>query len=281
MVAISTEVNFADMNRFLLWVFLGLSLTATAQNVDTANTAVWVDMMQDPNANFFEAQKAFEMYWEGRERQKGDGYKIFKRWEHFWSSRINEDGSFPAPEATLTAFENWQSAYNQQMNGIESESGDWEEIGPRFKPFNGTGQPNGNGRLNCVEFHPTNANIMFVGSPSGGFWKTTNGGTSWTTSTDGLPTLGVSSILIDSSNTNIIYIGTGDRDAGDAPGLGVYKSTNGGQSFAQYNSGMGYKTVGQMLMHPTNAELHPCSHFGRYLPHSKWRQHVDIGDQLV
>lgn len=242
------------MNRFLLWVFLGLSLSVTAQSVDTANTAVWVDMMQDPNANFFEAQKAFEMYWEGRERQKGDGYKIFKRWEHFWSSRINEDGSFPAPEETLAAFENWQSAYNQQMHGIESESGDWEEIGPRFKPFNGTGQPNGNGRLNCVEFHPTNANTMFVGSPSGGFWKTTNGGTSWTTSTDGLPTLGVSSILIDSSNTNIIYIGTGDRDAGDAPGLGVYKSTNGGQSFAQYNSGMGYKTVGQMLMHPTNAD---------------------------
>ncbi|MEQ9188713.1 MAG: hypothetical protein RLP15_13345, partial [Cryomorphaceae bacterium] len=241
------------MNRFLILSFVAFSFAASAQSVDTASTPVWIDMMQDPSANFYEAQRAFETYWNGRERQKGDGYKIFKRWEYFWESRVNEDGSFPPPESTIKAFEEWQIAHNQQMNGAESESGDWQEIGPRFKPSNGTGQPNGNGRLNCIEFHPTDANTMYVGSPSGGFWKTTNGGTSWKTSTDGLPTLGVSSILVDTANPNVIYIGTGDRDAGDAPGLGVYKSTNGGQTFAQWNSGMGYKTVGQMVMHPTNS----------------------------
>ena len=246
--------TFVSMRIVLLGAFLtALSSVGFSQSVDTANTPIWVEMMQDPSANFFKTQRAFENYWGGRERQKGDGYKIFKRWEHFWESRVNEDGSFPPADATLRAFEEYEIARNQQQFGTESESGDWEEIGPRFKPNNGTGQPNGNGRLNYIEFHPTNPNIMYVGSPSGGFWKTTNGGSSWTTTTDGLPTLGVSSILIDSTNTNIIYIGTGDRDAGDAPGLGVYKSTDGGNTFSASNSGMGNKTVGEMLMHPSNS----------------------------
>lgn len=209
-------------------------------------------MMQDPNANFFETQKAFEQYFEGRERQKGDGWKVFKRWEWFWSQRIDEEGNLPAPDATMNAYNEWRAAYNQSQTGIESESGDWEEIGPRFKPNNGTGQPNGNGRLNYVEFHPTDPDILYVGSPSGGFWRTDNGGISWTTTTDEMPTLGVSSILVDTSNTNIIYIGTGDRDAGDAPGLGVYKSTNGGETFTAMNSGMGNRTVGEMIIHPNN-----------------------------
>ena len=41
---------------------------------------------------------------------------------------------------------------------------------------------------------------------------------------DNLPTLGVSAILIDHSNSSVMYIGTGDRDAGDAAGLGVFRS---------------------------------------------------------
>jgi photosystem II stability/assembly factor-like uncharacterized protein len=239
----------------LLLVSIAFTVGVSAQSVDTSQVPVWIDMMQDPNANFFETQRAFERYWDGRPREKGDGYKVFKRWEWYWSQRVDEQGFLPAPNATAETYEAWRIAYNQQMTGIESEGGDWVEVGPRFKPTNGTGQPNGNGRVNYIAFHPSNQNIFWVGSPSGGLWKTVNGGVSWTTLTDNLPTLGVSSILIDSTNLNVIYIGTGDRDAGDAPGLGVYKSTNGGQSFNASNSGMGTLTVGQMLMHPTNSNL--------------------------
>src|SRR5690606_31659233 len=130
----------------------------------------------------------------------------------------------------------------------ESQNGAWIEIGPIAKPDNGTGQPNGNGRLNTICFHPTLANTMWVGAPAGGLWKTTDGGLTWSSNTDELATLGVSSILIDPTNANVMYIGTGDRDAGDAPGLGVYKSTNGGTTWTQTNSGMGNRTVGAMVM---------------------------------
>ncbi|MEX2597938.1 MAG: PKD domain-containing protein [Salibacteraceae bacterium] len=239
---------FLSLLSFVLFISI-----AKSQPIDTANVPIWIGLMQDPDANFFETQRAFEKYWENRERSRGDGYKVFKRWEWFWGQRINEDGSFPEPDQTIKTYQTWRTANSQSQPLSRSLTGDWVEIGPRPKPVNGTGQPNGNGRLNAIAFHPNDTNTIYVGSPSGGFWKTTNGGQSWTTSTDDMPTLGVSSILIDTSNTSIIYMGTGDRDAGDAPGLGVYKSTNGGQTWSVSNTGMGNRTVGQMLMHPTNS----------------------------
>ena len=241
------------MKRTLLSVLIAIAVTPSiAQTIDTANTPVWIDMMQDPSANFYETQSAFEQYWNGRERSRGDGWKVFKRWEWFWQERVNPDGSFPPADQTINNYTSWRIAYNQSLSGTESINGDWTEVGPRMKPVNGTGQPNGNGRLNNIAFHPTNPSILWVGSASGGLWKTTNAGQTWDSNTDDLPSLRVSSILIDPTNTNIMYIGTGDRDGGNAPGLGVYKSVDGGASWFVSNTGMGNNTVGQMLMHPSN-----------------------------
>ncbi|MFC1733885.1 T9SS type A sorting domain-containing protein [candidate division KSB1 bacterium] len=207
-------------------------------------------MMQDPTANFFDVQRAFNTYWQGRQRVKGDGWKIFKRWEWFMEKRVNPDGSRQAPDAVIKAYQGYQTSTKGLL--LTSSPGNWTEVGPVYLPGNGTSQPNGLGRVNAVAFHPTNSNIIYVAAPSGGLWKTTNGGSTWNVLTDSLPTLGVSSILIHPTNTNIIYIGTGDRDAGDAPGLGVMRSTDGGLSWSFSNSGMGNCTVGMMIMDPTN-----------------------------
>ncbi len=243
------------MMRYSALTFcLGFALALSAQNMDTANVPVWADMMQDPNANFFEIQEAFETYWENRDRQPGDGWKVFKRWEWYWSTRVNEDGSFPQLDADKDAYQQWRINYNQtQTQGIESTTGNWTEIGPIATPTNGTGQPNGNGRLNGIAFDPTDVNTIWVGAPAGGLWKTTDGGQSWTSNTDLMPTLGVSSILISPNDIDTMYLGSGDRDAGDAPGLGVYKSIDQGQSWFSSNTGMGNRTVGAMVMHPSSS----------------------------
>jgi PKD repeat protein/photosystem II stability/assembly factor-like uncharacterized protein len=68
-----------------------------------------------------------------------------------------------------------------------------------------------------------------------------------------MPTLGVSAIVVDYSNPSVIFMGTGDRDAGDAPGLGVYKSTDGGMTWTASKTGMGDKTVGKIIQHPTSS----------------------------
>jgi PKD repeat protein/photosystem II stability/assembly factor-like uncharacterized protein len=208
----------------------------------------WLRMIQDPNVNFFEAQSSFYKYWAHRKDYKGNGYKVFKRWEYINETRVLPDGKLPSPEHVMSEFNKYMAGLDKPL----SSSGNWSIIGPTSYPINNTGQPTGMGRINAIAFHPTDVNTIYIGSPSGGIWKTTNGGASWENLANNLPKLGVSSILIHPVDPNIIYIGTGDRDGGDAPGIGVFKSTNGGSTWTQINNTMGNVIVGDMLMHPSD-----------------------------
>lgn len=244
---------------YLLVVALFILSSVTAQQAiknqlpEDPNSPAWIDMMQDNDVNIYDVQKSFNSYFANRSRSKGDGYKPYKRWEHYMLQRVDSDGNRPSPTSVMKEYNTFVSVYGK--GNQKSTSGTWTEFGPTVMPTNGTGQPNGMGRVNAIAFHPTNANIFYIAAPSGGVWKTTNGGSTWTPLTDTLPTLGASSILVHPTNPSIIYVGTGDRDGNDAPGLGVIKSTDSGQTWSFANTGMGTKTVSDMIMHPTNSSI--------------------------
>ncbi|MCX6266592.1 MAG: PKD domain-containing protein [Bacteroidetes bacterium] len=232
-----------------LFVMVGQSQNTGASPAnDTANYPYWIRMMQDPDANFFQTQRAFNRYWANRPITRSHGWKVFKRWEYMMQSRINSDGSKPAPDETFNAF----TAYQQ---GTRSASGSWVSLGPAEIPAPGPAGYEGLGRVNVIGFHPTNANKIYVGAPSGGLWQSVDGGATWVTNTDDMPTLGVSAIVVDYSNPEKILIGTGDRDAGDAPGLGVFRSMDGGSTWALSTTGMGSKTVGKIIQHPASSPI--------------------------
>ncbi|MBU1368805.1 MAG: T9SS type A sorting domain-containing protein [Bacteroidetes bacterium] len=219
--------------------------TLNAQNQpEPSDYPYWIEMMQDQNANFDATVDAFEAYWENREVTKGSGYKPFKRWEYMMSQRVNPDGSRPAPDRELKALQQFRNTRSNQTTG-----GDWEALGPFTVPSGYNGY-RGLGRINAIAFHPSDENHFYIGAPAGGLWETTDHGASWEVLTDHLPTLGVSSIVVDFSNPDLILIGTGDRDAGDAPGLGVWRSDDGGLNWEVSNNGMGNATVGRMIQHP-------------------------------
>ncbi len=223
---------------------------ATDEAQQTPNEAVWIEMMQDENANFYETVDAFNKYWENRPDRKGSGYNPFKRWEWYMSHKIYPDGSRKAPGHDHLQYKNFLEAHTDRS----MYAGNWVNIGPIDLPSS----PYdfwGNGRINAIAFHPSDPDLFYIGAPAGGLWKTTDGGQHWETLTDNQPTLGVSAIIIDYVDPDIIYLGTGDRDAGDAAGLGVYKSTDGGITFFESNTNMGAKTVGRMIQHPTNPAL--------------------------
>jgi photosystem II stability/assembly factor-like uncharacterized protein len=209
-------------------------------------------MMDDPNANFFDIQKAFYTYWQGRVTHRGDGYKPFKRWEFYWQSRVNKDGSFPAAGQIFREYNKFAAA---QPVGSDLKSGNsnWLELGPKTRVD--VGGYVGIGRLNAIACHPTDTSIVFAGAPSGGLWKSTNGGKTWAVLTDHMPSLGVSSILIHPSKPDDILVGTGDRDHGDARGIGVIHSPDGGKTWEMYNTGMGEFTVGMMDRSGTNPDF--------------------------
>ena len=246
------------MKKFILLILVGFILhqVSPAQQQlesqealnDTANFPYWIEMMQDPSVNFFQVQRAFNLYWQDRPVTRSSGWKVYKRWEYMMQSRVAPDGTRPAPDEVY-------KAYQAFMDNTRSESGNWISYGPSQIPSPGPPGYLGLGRLNVIAFHPTDVNTLFVGAPSGGFWKTTDAGLNWITTTDTMPTLGVSAIVVDYSNPSKILIGSGDRDAGDAPGLGVFKSLDGGLTWSASNAGIGNKTVGKILQHPTSSGI--------------------------
>ena len=232
------------MKNIVLCLFLSTSIGIFAQK--------WVDLMSDPSRNFYDIQEAFYEEWEGKEYERGKGWKQFKRWEWYMEPRV-----FPSGNRIPT-----QKAYEERI-AFEAEYGTqiakntgWSPLGPN--DWESISYNPGLGRINVIAEHPTNDQIIYAGSPSGGIWKTIDGGTTWEPLNDDFPTLGVSGIAIDYSDPETIYIATGDKDASDTYSIGVVKSTDGGASWN--TTGLSHNlsqflVCRELIMHPTDPNI--------------------------
>jgi hypothetical protein len=240
----------------LIAVCIGLIFSTSSSTAQENSEVDWTKMSQNKNANFFEVQQNFYEYWEGKTIRKGSGYKPFKRWEAFMKLRVGPSGDMSAVTATYDNFMAWQEDYNASPASRNVLAGDWTPLGPVGKPSTPAGQAfrTGTGRINFIKIHPTNSQTIFVGTPDGGLWKSTNGGGSWSTNTDFLGVIGCSDLVFDPSNPQIMYLATGDIE-GDKKSIGILKSTNGGTSWSA--TGLAFPTSSQftlskLLMDPTN-----------------------------
>ncbi len=184
------------------------------------------DMKSQGNVSFYEIQEAFNAYWHNKKIEKGKGYKQFRRWEYFMEPRV-----YPSGHIDNLAYQ--KGFWNKINNKIIGKAlPTWVNLGPSVTPYTiDTENKTGNGRINCIAFHPDNPNILYAGAPSGGFWKSEDDGISWSTTTDQLSSIGVSDIVVDYAIPDNIYIATGDGDHGDTYGIGIVKSTDGGDTW--------------------------------------------------
>ena len=123
----------------------------------------------------------------------------------------------------------------------------WEELGPA----------NIGGRTRVIRFHPNNPNIMFAGSVSGGLWKSTDAGNIWVPITDFLPNLAVGAFEFDPLHPDTMYLGTGEGNYNiDAVlGIGLLKSTDGGNTWEQTSLSFPYSSssaINKISVDPTN-----------------------------
>ncbi|MEY3368177.1 MAG: hypothetical protein RI973_1332 [Bacteroidota bacterium] len=213
----------------------------------------WIEMAEQ-SVNFFTVRDSFYKEWEGKPYERGKGYKQFKRWEWFMEQRVGPDGTFD-PTRAWRETEKFKAAKYPQSKNLPPVGVTWTPLGPTSWTT-GAGWNAGNGRINVVVQDPVNSNIIYVGAASGGLWKSTDGGTTWTPLTDNQAVLGVSGIAIDPANPNTIYIGTGDGDGFDTYGVGVLKSTDGGITWnttgLSITGPYDYLAVKELLMHPAN-----------------------------
>ncbi len=226
------------------------------------STPKYVKMMKNPNVNFFDVQKEFRKHFNNRDKGRGSGWKVFKRWEYLMEPRF-----FPTGDRTNLA-DPWteMAEFNQEFAGTDAAN--WVELGPNtFQNNTGSWNP-GIGRINDLVIDPNNGNVIYIGSPSGGLWRTPDLGQTWTPLTDHLPAIGVSAILVDPTDSNVIYIGTGDRDAWDCWSRGVLKSVDYGATWN--TTGLSFvptdwQKVHKMVMHPNdNLTIWAGTYYGMY-----------------
>jgi gliding motility-associated-like protein len=248
-----------------VFIFFSLHYSIAQSTQDTINNPYWIDMMQNQSLSVYQTQRAFNLYWSNKTIDKGSGWKAFKRWEYLSLKLVDSLGFFPNQGFQYQDFLNKIDADNKLWDVVVpglgpgsapcKNQGNWKSIGPNSLPINNTGQMNGMGRVNAIALHPTDTNTMFIGSAAGGIWKSNDGGISWSVNSDSLPTLGVSAIAINPLNPSVMYFGSGDRDAGDAAGFGVFKSSNAGSSWSISNNGMGNRKVAKLIIDPNNVNV--------------------------
>lgn len=255
------------MKKLLFSFFILVSYLSNAQQY--LNQPVLSDRPASKKATFWDVEKAFNDQWNGKqpaelegENSKEGGWQQFKRWEWFAKQRTYPSGVFPHPEIL---FEEHLKCRNNSVyqKGIKATAANWTFIGPKVVPTGPSGA--GAGRLNCITFHPTNSNTIWVGAACGGLWKTTDGGLTWTSNTDLLPSLSISDIAIDPGNPNTMFIATGDKYGiyhswftWGHYSAGVLKSTDGGVTwnatgltYAMSNNAL----IHRLIIHPTNPNI--------------------------
>ena len=211
---------------------------------------IWEDNLLKTNSNPTTVEKfeAFENYRAIHPYTKGNGYKPYAREMDFITERVSDNGSFK-PNALYIEWEK-----EKYSNAKQSSAANWVSLGPINTPIIlSNGKKRGNGRVNCIAFDPIDTNIIWVGSPAGGLWKSVDGGSNWTTNTDDLPVIGVSHIAIDPSDNQTMYIVTGDAYATDTYSIGILKSIDGGSTWN--TTGLSYtvdqeETVNKVIINP-------------------------------
>ncbi|MGN6675807.1 MAG: VPS10 domain-containing protein [Thermomicrobiales bacterium] len=117
--------------------------------------------------------------------------------------------------------------------------------------------PHRGGRVVAVAGHPTDPMTFYFGACAGGVWQTTDGGTVWENISDGFfKTAAIGAITVADADPNVVYAGTGETTirGNVSHGDGVYKSTDGGRTWA--NVGLGAtRHIARILVHPQNADV--------------------------
>lgn len=133
--------------------------------------------------------------------------------------------------------------------GIDSKLFDqlkFRSIGPAFM----------SGRIADLAIDPTNENVWYVAVGSGGVWKTTNAGTTFTPIFDDQPVYSIGCVTLDPNNPYTVWVGTGENVGGRHAGFGdgIYRSLDGGASWE--NRGLkDSEHISKIIVHPDDSDV--------------------------
>ncbi len=202
------------------------------------------DMIDSGDYTVFEIQNVAEIYFNTTTKGKGSGFKQYKRWEYNALHSMDELGNISTNEMQLKEFFKNKLEQNRML-----DDSNWEELGPTT--WNSTSGWNpGVGRITSFSVDPDDQNHIIVGSPTGGVWRTINGGTTWTVLTDNFINIDVYSLAIHPTNKSTYYWGS-------TSGI-IFVSYDSGANWAQLTNLSG-SDVNKILIHPNTPNTMFCT----------------------
>lgn len=167
-----------------------------------------------------------------------------ERWRFLLRADVN--GEIPH-DALLKAKEQMDALRLLAPPRTDAGIANWEWLGPG----------NVGGRIRTILIHPTNTSTLWIGSVSGGIWRSDDGGASWSPVNDFMANLAVTSLVMDPTNPNIMYAGTGEGFSNiDAiRGAGIFRTINGGVTWVRLSStnDFRFQWVNRLAHHPSQA----------------------------
>ena len=129
------------------------------------------------------------------------------------------------------------------------------------------------GRVTAIDAVHSNSDIMFVGTASGGLWKSSSGGIKWEPIFDKEVTASIGAVAIQQSNPSVIWVGTGEGNPRNSlnGGYGIYRSLDGGKNWSL----MGLEKtrhIHRIIIDPTNPNTVYAAAIG-----SPWGEHPERG----
>lgn len=240
---------------FPFFAFIVLSFSVKAQTLESF-------VPKYAESDMYQIKKDHELVWKDVAKDKQKGWKQYKRWEYFWSQRLFPNADY---QQSIKIYQDVQKQVVEKKFDVV-QSNQWNLIGPVDNPqkYNSYIDSKGLGRVNIVRFHPTNENEIWIGTATGGVWKTTDKGKTWINFpfTQFL-SLGVSDIAISRTNPKIVYVATGDADgslgtAGFYSSIGIIKSVDGGITWevtGMANELADRNIVSRLIVHPDNPDI--------------------------
>lgn len=213
--------------------------------------------------NYFEIVKDQEKRFERMETDSthDNEFVKFQRFKDFWENRIPANGDMREYPKAMSEY--YQASSKSEGSGTTvcmTNCGDccmpsnWSFFGPDFLDIN---KVQNLGKINALWVAPSNSNTILAGA-EGGLWKTIDGGKNWRNISDFcFPGIGIYSIAVQPDNPDIIYAGTGFANGSSYTnhhyGFGVYKTTDGGISWAHMPisiTNLEDGLVAKILVHP-------------------------------
>jgi photosystem II stability/assembly factor-like uncharacterized protein len=122
----------------------------------------------------------------------------------------------------------------------------FRSIGPAFM----------SGRIGDIVVDPVQKSTWYVAASSGGVWKTTNAGVTWKPIFDGYGSYSIGCLALDPNDRFTLWVGTGENNSQRSVGYGdgLYKSTDGGESFKKVGLGNS-EHIGNIVIHPDDSNV--------------------------